>query len=234
MLPPDLELPTKQTKEWPLIPADIYQTEITNIEYKTEQNRYKEREKDPVKKAKMPDEKQVMNVEFTIIEDGEWYGRKLWQKMTPMKPYPPQVKGKESWVYRLASAMEGHPIESSEADYFTAQNINDYIHGQVRVTVKHSAPDANGKVWNNVDSFLSAKKQLPAFDPAKVPTENQPAEAKGSDNQASGYDKFKARGQSFAPAEKTTEEDEEYVSPDVAELAEQMQSDDVNVDDIPF
>ena len=96
-----MELQEPKAKEWQLIPADVYQTEITNIEYKEIDNRWK---KDPSD----PDKKQIMNFEFTIIEEGPHYGRKMWKQMAPIKPYPPQQSGKESWVYRLASAMAGH------------------------------------------------------------------------------------------------------------------------------
>jgi hypothetical protein len=61
MLPPEMELQEPQSKEWPLIPADVYQTEITNIEYKEIDNRWKKEPTDP-------DKKQIMNFEFTIIE----------------------------------------------------------------------------------------------------------------------------------------------------------------------
>lgn len=166
MLPADYELESPQAKAWPLIPQDVYQCEVTKIEHKLEPNRWK-------KEATDLDEKRVMVFEFTIIEEGAHYGRKLWQKMAPVKPYPPQSGGKESWVYRLASAMEGHSITRGEADKFGSSNINDYIHRQVRVTVKHSAPNAQGKQYSNVESFLGAKTQLPPFDEKKVPKENQ-------------------------------------------------------------
>jgi hypothetical protein len=164
-LPDNVELQDPQTKEWPLIPADVYQAEITDIEYKAEPNRYKKYDTDP-------DEKQYMNFTFTIIEEGPLYGRKVWQKMSMIKPYPPKQNGKATWVYRLATAMAGHPITKGEADKFTSSDINDYIHRQVRVNIIQSAPDNNGKVWNNIDGFMTAKQQLPPFDEKKVPKEN--------------------------------------------------------------
>src|SRR5438067_1017241 len=113
MLSNTFELQTPQTKEWPLIPADVYQTEITKIE---EKNKFKQYETDP-------DEVKRINFEFTIIEEGPHYGRRVWQKMAPVKPYPPTGKGKETWMYRLASAMEGHSIPREEADKFGVANI---------------------------------------------------------------------------------------------------------------
>lgn len=178
MLSDTFELQTPQAKEWPLIPADVYQTEITKIEEKIEPNKFKNYETDP-------DEVKRINFEFTIIEEGPHYGRRVWQKMAPVKPYPPTAKGKETWLYRLASAMAGHSITRGEADKFGVADVNGYLSKQIRVTVKHSVPNAQGKQYANVDSFLPAKVQLPPFDEAKVPKENQPAEPKG-------YEKFKA------------------------------------------
>lgn len=166
MLSDSFELDTPQKKEWPLIPADVYQIQLTNIEEKIEPYRFKEH-------ATEPDEVKRINFEFAIIEDGPNYGRRLWQKMAPVKPYQPTGKGKETWMYRLASAFEGHPIQREEADLFGAANLNSYLNRQLRITVKHSAPNASGKQYANVDSFLPVKTMLPPFDEAKVPKENQ-------------------------------------------------------------
>jgi hypothetical protein len=233
MLPENMELETPQSKEWPLIPADVYQTEITNIEYKSEPNRWRKTEADPA-------EKQVMTFEFTIIEEGEFYGRKLWQKMSPVKPYPPQQSGKSSWVYRLATAMEGHAITQVEADQYGSSNINGYIHRQVRVTVKHSEPK-NGKIYNNVESFLPIKTELPIFDEKKVPTENQPA----AKTEPSGLDKLRATAEGLNTAQPVATGqiplNTEGVAPDIAEEAARMLEEEspllqdaMDVSDIPF
>lgn len=215
-----MELQEPKTKEWSLIPADVYQTEITNITYKEVDNtRWK-------KKPTDPDKKQVMEFEFTIIEEGQHYGRKLWKQMAPIKPYPP-TGGKETWVYRLASAMAGHSITRAEADKYGSSDINDYSHRQVRITVSETAPKDNGKRYNNIDSFLPAKTQLRVFDANKVPKENQP-EAK---NEPTGYDKAKEVANSLPGAKRASTE---QISPDIAEAAKAMENDDLSVEGIPF
>jgi hypothetical protein len=215
-LPDNMELQEPQSKEWPLIPADVYQAEITDIEYKTEPNRYKKFPTDP-------DEKQVMNFEFTIIEEGLHYGRKLWQKMAPIKPYPPKQNGKQTWIYRIASAMAGHAITNAEADKFTSSDINGFIHRQVRVTVSESAPKENGKRYNNIESFLSVKQQLPPFDEKKVPQANKP---EPSEQNQSGCGKFKDAGKSLSEENQPTTEQIEASASDI--------SPEINVEDIPF
>jgi hypothetical protein len=226
MLPPDMPLQEPQAKEWPLIPADVYQTEITNIEYKEIDNKWKKEPTDP-------DKKQIMNFEFTIIEEGPHYGRKMWKQMAPIKPYPPSQSGKESWVYRLASAMAGHAITRGEADKYGSSDINDFYRRQVRITISESAPKDNGKRYNNIDSFLSAKQQLPPFDVNKVPTENQP-EPK-AETATPGYDSLKAVADKLSPKKDAPEgQNEPPVAPDIAESAEQMADEDISVEDIPF
>lgn len=199
-----MELQEPKAKEWSLIPADVYQTEITKIDYKEIDNKWRENESDPLKK-------QVMEFEFTIIEEGPHYGRKLWKQMAPIKPYPP-TGGKESWVYRIASAIAGHPITREEADKYTATSINDFFHLQIRVTVSVTAPKDNGKQYNNIDGFLTIKAPLPKFDENKVPKEDQTEVTEDPKN-------------------------EPPVSPDIAEIADQLKSDageDISVEDIPF
>jgi len=228
-LPDNMELQTPQKKEWPVIPNDVYQAEITDIEYKIEKNRYKQKDTDP-------DEVQKMNFEFTIIEEGPYYGRKVWQKMSPIKPYPPTGNGRPTWVYRLATAMEGHPITRDEADRFGSSNINGYIHRQVRLNIKPSAPDANGKQWNDIESFLSIKTELPLFDEKKIPMENQPSqpEAFAEPQNQSGYDKAVARASTLPGANRPAESNLEAIAPDIAEDAERMKNEEIDVDSIPF
>jgi hypothetical protein len=232
MLPPEMELQDPKAKDWPLIPADVYHTEITNIEYKEIDNRWKKEPTDP-------DKKQIMNFEFTIIEEGPYYGRKMWKQMAPIKPYPPQQSGKESWVYRLASAMAGHAITRGEADKYGTSDINDFYHRQVRITVSETAPKDNGKRYNNLDSFLSTKQQLPPFDVNKVPKENQPEPKPDATPTAAtastGYDKFKeAHDNIGAPKSQAAVNSEPPVAPDIAQSAAQMAGEDINVEDIPF
>ena len=173
-----------------------------------------------------------MNFEFTIIEEGQHYGRRMWKQMAPIKPYPP-TGSRESWVYRIASALAGHPITRAEADKFTTSDINGYIHQQVRITISESAPKENGKRYNNLDSFLSVKQQLPLFDETKVPKENQP-EPK---NEVSSYERLKATAESLnmtkQPATEQITANTEKIASDIQEMAEQMADEDI-AEDIPF
>lgn len=228
-LPATLELQTPQTKDWPLLPPDVYQAEITDIEYKEIDNRYKKEPTDP-------DKKQVMNFEFTIIEEGPHYGRKMWLMMAPTKPLPPKQNGKASWIWRIASALAGKPISYDEGQSYTTSDINGFIHRQIRMTVTQSEPKADGKQYNNIDSFLAIKQQLPPFNPDKVRTDEDDhveepiaAPEQPQTNQPQpGYEKFKTAANNL-PGVNRAEPSNLSPNPVPAEAEEE-----INVEDIPF
>jgi hypothetical protein len=214
-LPNDFVLPKPQAKEYLPFPADIYQCEITDIEYKVEPNRYKKEPSDP-------DMKQLMNFEFTIIEDGPYYGRKVWVKMTPIAPLPSK-NNKPSWIWRIASALAGHPITKEEGEKYTTADINGFIHRQIRVNIVQ-ALGKDGKTYNNADGFLPAKVQLPPFDEAKISedtSDNEPDEspvAETPEQPQTGYDKAKQVANSLSGANP----------------ASAPASNEGNIEDIPF
>jgi hypothetical protein len=155
-----MKVPEK--KDWPLIPEDVYQVEITDIaedvsEFKGEK-------------------KEVFKFEFTLIEDGATYGRKLWKRGVRTSPIP-YKSGKNSLTWKVASAIAKHPLTEEEGKAYTIAMMNAMIGKQLRVTVSVSEPKTDGKQYNNIDSFMMAKKDLAPFDEAKVPKDNLPAAA---------------------------------------------------------
>lgn len=212
-LPDNLELQTPQTKDWPVMPADIYQCEITDIEYKEIDNKWKQKPDDP-------DKKQVMNFEFTVIEEGEHYGRKLWQMMAPTKPLPPKSNGKASWIWRIASALAAKPLTYDEGESYTTSDINGFIHQQIRVVVSQSEPKADGKQYNNIDGFLPVKQKLPLFDEKKVTNE--------AATKAVRQDPVTSPADEVSPAKAAMQRGMEK------HQAQQEMDDEINVEDIPF
>lgn len=167
-LPETAELKKPQQQDWTPIPEDVYQVQITGIDLVKEKNNYKE---DPTD----PDEVDKMKFEFTVIEEGEHYGRKLWQRMSPVAPCPSR-NNKHPWIWKIASALAGHPLTQEEGDTYTPAQINGFIGKQLRATVTVSDKKPNGKQYNNIESFLQVKAILPAFDPKKVKPEQQTQE----------------------------------------------------------
>lgn len=154
-----MKVPEK--KDWPLIPEDVYQVEITDIA-------------EDVTEYIKGEKKDVFKFEFTLIEDGPTYGRKLWSRGSRVSPIP-YKSGKNPLTWKVASAVVKHPLTEDEGKAYTIAMLNALIGKQVRVTVSVSAPKADGKQYNNIDSFMMTKAELPAFDEKKVPKDNQPA-----------------------------------------------------------
>jgi len=155
-----MKVPEK--KDWPLIPEDVYQVEITDIaedvsEFKGEK-------------------KEVFKFEFTLIEPGPHYGRKLWRRGVRTSPIP-YKSGKNPLTWKVASAVAKHPLTEEEGKAYTIAMMNGLIGKQLRVTVSVSEPKSDGKQHNNIDSFMMAKQVLPPFDEKKVPHDNLPAAA---------------------------------------------------------
>jgi hypothetical protein len=152
-LDPKTEMKVPEKKDWPLIPEDVYQVEITDIA--ADVSEYKGEKKD------------VFKFEFTLIEDGPHYGRKLWRRGVQTVPIP-YKSGKNPLTWKVVSAVAKHPLTEEEGKAYTAAMMNAMIGKQLRVTVSVSEPKPDGKQYNNIDSFMMAKKDLPAFDESKV------------------------------------------------------------------
>lgn len=201
-LSPDMELKTPEKKEWPLIPEDVYQVQITDLT--AEESEWQGVKKD------------VFKFEFTIIEDGPYYGRKLWKKGSRVSPCP-ATNGKAPLTWKVASAVLKHALTEDEGKSFTIADMNGLIGKQLRASVSVTPPK-DGKQYNNAESFLMAKVDLPAFDESKV-KKDAPATPPATPHKLTPAEIVeKASGGKFAP--KQSDEDIDFG--------------DVSVEDIPY
>jgi hypothetical protein len=105
-LPANTETKTPERKDWPLIPEDIYQVEITDLT--AEESEWKGEKRD------------VFKFEFTIIEPGEYYRRKLWKKGSPVSPCP-STNNKAPLTWKVVSAVLKRPLKMDEGKSFSVQ-----------------------------------------------------------------------------------------------------------------
>ncbi len=93
---PSTKFETPERKIYDAIPGDVYQVQVTDISEKL---------MPPYGKPfDIPDEEKetFINFEFTILDDGEYRGRKLWKAIRPVPPTPPEdSKFKPSWMYQF-------------------------------------------------------------------------------------------------------------------------------------
>jgi hypothetical protein len=185
-IPENTELKTPEKKDWPVIPEDIYQVEITDIS--AEESEWEGKKKD------------VFKFEFTIIEPGEYYGRKLWKKGSRVAPCP-STNNKAPLTWKVVSAVKKHPFTEDEGKSFSAKDMNGLIGQQLRIGVTVTAPKEDGKQFNNAESFFMAKSLLPVFDESKVKKDehSKPTPAEIVE---------KASGGKFAPKHEAAPSDE--------------------------
>src|SRR4051794_20783046 len=95
---------TSEKKDWPIIPEDVYQVQITDL------TEFDDDYKGEVKRK--------FKFEFTLIEDGQFYGRKLWVRGSKVSPCP-SSNNKAPITWKVASAVLKHPLTEDEGKSFT-------------------------------------------------------------------------------------------------------------------
>lgn len=196
-----VELKAPEKKVWSLIPEDVYQAQITDIS-------------EDVSEFK-GEKKEVFKFEFTIIEPGAHYGRKLWKNGSRVAPCPSST-GKAPLTWKVASAVLKHPLTEEEGKSFTVKDLNALIDQQIRINVSVTPPK-DGKQYNNVEAFLMAKELLPAFDEAKVKQDAPAPVAK------------------LTPADIVAQASQGKFTPHTAPQAQEaVEVDDISVEEIPY
>ncbi len=145
-LPDEYNIKKTEKTEFDLLPNDVYQVKITNLELL---------ENEPVYASTEVEDK--LNFEFTITEEGQYKGRKLWMKMRPIMSAG-YSQGQPSWLYKLFCAVNQVTLRDEEAKAITAKNVNELVNKEVRVTVKQKpSKKDSSKVYNNITDFLPVK-----------------------------------------------------------------------------
>lgn len=231
---PNTKFEVPERKNYEAIPGDVYQVQVTDISEKL---------MPPYGRPfDIPDEEKetFINFEFTILDEGEYRGRKLWKAIRPVPPTPPEdSKFKPSWMFRIVSAIQGMPMTYANGINWGAEQTNDLIGKQMRVTVTKT--DKGEKSYNNITEVLPAKVQLEPIEANNEPvaeSKTEPAPAPNVDpepqNAMSGYDKLKATADKLKPQNPAPESQNEPVAPNIIGNYSQMADEEINVEDIPF
>lgn len=147
-LPSDYKLQTPEKKQFDPLPEDTYQAAIRKIELLKDQPVYQK-----------PNEfEDQLEFEFEVIEEGQYKGRKLWQKVRPVMTAG-WSGGQPSWLYKLFCAVNNIKLNDEEAKATDANSINGMLGKQVRLIVKQK-PDSKGNVWNRITDMLPVKAQI--------------------------------------------------------------------------
>lgn len=163
MISKPLNVAGQSKKEYELLPKDVYQVELLDIELK-EQQKYQSQETE-----------EVLNFTFVVIEDGKFYGRRLWQTCSQKL-----VGGKkQSHLYRVMSAFLEREFTQDECetpmDFLNEDLLNSLVGKQLRLTIGQKVSEQTGKTKNFIESFLPVKAALSGFDANRVvKTDEQP------------------------------------------------------------
>lgn len=143
-----------ETKEYELLPKDVYQAQLLDIENRTEQ---------AWNSNEMVDK---IVFTFVLIEDGEHYGRRLWQHCTTKLS---KYKGGSN-LYKVLAGLHGRDF--TDAEVASPEKIagddalNSLIGKQVRLTVGVVEKQTKkGEFKNTIESFMPVKSELPAYVP---------------------------------------------------------------------
>lgn len=153
-IPDSYSIPVGQKKEFDLLPEDVYQVQITKLDLK---------EDEPIYQSDEVEDKFAF--EFTIVEDGQYKGRKLWLDVrTAMNPA--FSGGNPSWLYKLFCAVNNVVLGDEESKSVTATSINDMLGKQLRLTVKQKMNQV-GKMKNKIADALPLKGNALEWETAK-------------------------------------------------------------------
>lgn len=216
----NLKLVIPEKKEFEALPPNLYQVQIEDI-----RQVFKRPYKAP-QDAEATEE--YLTFEFIILNEGEYRGRKQWKDVRPVPPTPSEGNGfKPSWMWRIVSAVFGHPFTFAEGSSFGPEDVNALIGRQLRLMVNQNPK--GDKVYNNITDVLPVEKDM-----EPILADNMPSE---SVKPATGYDKARAVASTLPGAKQSAARQSEVNTipddPTNGELNE-MVNEELKVEDIPL
>ena len=156
MLDDSFEVSAGNRKEYPVMPAGIYQCEILDIEKRVEATPWSKGEALP-----------LIKVTLVVLKEGPYYGRKLWlNSMNPVLSPPP----KQSKLHEFLAVMNGRGAtreECNNAKEIAGKDaLNAFVGRQLIAIVKVKDRQGGGQT-NAVESVAPIEAALPPFDPTK-------------------------------------------------------------------
>lgn len=142
MIPNDFQMPKQEEREFELIPDDVYESVIKDIEQITSHFKTDEGE-----------EKQVFKFTFKIADDGTYHGRLIWKEVSPHAYYG---KKGATILLQIINAVRKVDATEQEAKNISAKDINELIGQRIRCSIGH-AVSGQGREYNKVTGFLPSK-----------------------------------------------------------------------------
>lgn len=140
----------QEEKVYPVIPADVYECVITDVESETKPSMFRNpdgSEQEPQTQFKF---------KLTITEPGAHFDRWLYSWVRPS--LRATTKSKRPTLPQLLLAVTGKNFSEENREEVTGAFINSFIGAKLRVTTQVEASKATGKEYAVVVSFLPSKK----------------------------------------------------------------------------
>lgn len=170
-LPDDVEVYSKEQEFTPIDPSQMYHVEIEKVEIRLNPF-YRP---DAKKKADQGSKYQV-NFEYTILDEGEFRERKIWDATS--LAFKPTGKKGPSKLYKIVMAALGVAWNWDEVAEFAPdprtfyQNLRDYVIGtQIKVAVENTVSKTSGKPRTKVMVYYMTDKALPPVNELLKPKE---------------------------------------------------------------
>jgi hypothetical protein len=145
-----IQLQKIEKKEYPVLPAGVYQAQIADI---------REKLKTPWGQPESAEKELYLTFQFTIIS-GKYKGQNLFKDVRPVAPTPSEGNSfKPSWMWRIVSAVMGHPFSFAEGVDFRSDQVNGLIGRQLRLIVNQTPPK-DGKSYNNITEVLPVEEEM--------------------------------------------------------------------------
>ncbi len=147
----NFKMPKHEGKTYDPLPVGVYQAELNDIELK-----------DGTDFSGNPS--QNLSFTFVVIEEGEYYGRKIWANAS-LK----MVGGtKPSNLYKILTKIAGKEFTKEECatsdEWMTFMFLESFVGSQHLLAVSQKAKVAGG-FRNVIDSILPVKAKLPGYEP---------------------------------------------------------------------
>lgn len=180
-LPDDFNVSsTKNVDFEPIDPSETYTVQVIKAEIR-ENVFYKPDEKDFSKKG----EKYQFSFEFAILDDNEYYGRRLWD--TTGTSFKPEGKRGPTKLFKIVTCamrveMGWNEVNSFNPDTKTfVLNLQKEVVGkQLKVAIEN-VPKKDGKLRSKITTYNRVKKELKAFDPEKAKKLGEEIKAKAAE-----------------------------------------------------
>lgn len=153
---------TPQQGDFKAMPDDVYEATIADIKLLENQPKFKN-----------PQEvEDILKFEFTVTEEGEFKGTRLFSKNIRPIMSAGFAGGSPSTLYKIFCAVNNITLTTEESETVSTLSINELIGKGVRLRVKPTVSKSSGKTYNNVEDYLPLKSYKA---PAGVTTPQQAA-----------------------------------------------------------